>query len=136
MRRRGRLGYELEDIYQQQVSAFFEIRWLTYFAKQNFTAFYEANREEHRDYDARAPRACDEKPPPCNTPSDVSDFFVRQEYTYSRLGYYLYDLDDYFPGDDCANEFFMNGLVRWIRDHLLRPAFNLFRCPWDELKLQ
>eukprot|EP00975_Prorocentrum_lima_P024902 5228566-Prorocentrum_lima.AAC.1 len=30
----------------------------------------------------------------------------------------------------------MDGLVRWIRDHLLRPAFNIFRCPWDELKLQ
>eukprot|EP00975_Prorocentrum_lima_P019039 4009300-Prorocentrum_lima.AAC.1 len=76
MRRRGRLGYELEDVYQHQASEFFEIRWLTYFAKENFTAFSEIIREQHRDYDARAPRACGTRDPPCNTPTNVDDFFT------------------------------------------------------------
>eukprot|EP00975_Prorocentrum_lima_P068566 12921420-Prorocentrum_lima.AAC.1 len=73
------------------------MRWLDYLVAENRSSYLDMAREQHRDYNNRAPRNREEYPPPPNTPDDVDDFYTRQEYTHSRLGYFKYDINTYFP---------------------------------------
>eukprot|EP00975_Prorocentrum_lima_P004697 1022849-Prorocentrum_lima.AAC.1 len=64
MKRRVRLGYDEEFIFEASASAYFEIRELAYLVYENRRSFMAMREEEHRDYDTRAPRVQEEIPAP------------------------------------------------------------------------